>query len=129
MKKLQSMFIIAMSCLIMSSSVMAGKKNKGQGQGFVFQPTSITVETIEDVKNKKDDEIIVLQGVIEKALGDEKYLFNDGTGTVIIEIDEDDFRGVTVSAGEKIQITGEVDKGGLFKSDKVEVKNIKKLNE
>lgn len=128
MKKLQSMFIMLMSCLIMSSSVMAGK-HKMKGPGFVFQPTNIAVETIEDVKDKKDDEIIVLEGVIEKALGDEKYLFNDGTGTIIIEIDDDDFRGMTVSSGEKIQITGEVDKGNWFKKDKVEVKNIKKLSD
>ncbi len=125
MKKLQYMFLMAVSCLILGSSVMAKKKN---GQGFVFQPTSITVETIEDVKNKKDDEIVVLQGVIEKAIGDEKYLFNDGTGTIIIEIDDDDFGGMTVNANEKVQITGEFDKGNWFKKDKVEVKSIKKLN-
>lgn len=127
MKKLQSMFIITVSCLILGSSVMAGDKNKKMG-GFVFQPTSITVETVENMKDKKDDEIVVLQGVIEKAIGDEKYLFNDGTGTIIIEIDDDDFKGMTVNANEKVQITGEFDKGGWFKKDKVEVKNIKKLN-
>ena len=127
MKKLQSMFIMAVSCLILSSSVMAGDKNKKM-DGFVFQPTSITVETIENIKDKKDDEIVVLQGVIEKAISGEKYLFNDGTGTIVIEIDDDDFKGMTVNANEKVQITGEFDKGNWFKKDKVEVKSIKKLN-
>lgn len=127
MKKLQYMFLMAISCLILGSSVMAGDKDKKAGS-FIFEPTSITVETIANMKDKKDDEIVVLQGVIEKAIGDEKYLFNDGTGTIIIEIDDDDFKGMTVNANEKIQITGEFDKGSWFKKDKVEVKNIKKLN-
>lgn len=128
MKKLQYMFLMAVSCLILGSSVMAGDKNKMKGKGFVFQPTSITVETIENIKDKKDDEIVVLQGVIEKAISGDKYLFNDGTGTIVIEIDDDDFKGMTVNANEKVQITGEFDKGNWFKKDKVEVKSIKKLN-
>lgn len=125
MKNLKNMFMVAMSCLLLSGAVMA---KKGNGEGFVFKPTNITVETIDDIKNKKDDEIIVLQGVIERALGDEKYLFNDGTGTIIIEIDDDDFNGVVISAGESIQITGDVDKGNWFEADSIEVKNIKKLS-
>lgn len=125
MKNLKTMFMVAMSCLLLSGAVMA---KKGKGEGFIFKPTNITVETIDDIKNKKDDEIIVLQGVIERALGDEKYLFNDGTGTVIVEIDDDDFNGVVVSAGESIQITGEVDKGNWFEAESIEVKNIKKLS-
>ncbi len=129
MKKLQHTFLIAISCLMLSGVAHSQTNNVLQTQpaGFVFQPTSVKVNTIKDIANKKDDEIIVLRGSIEKALGDEKYLFNDGTDTVVIEIDSDDFRGVVVSAGELIQITGDVDKGGIFKADKIDVKNIQKL--
>ena len=126
MKKLQYMFLMAVSCLILASSVMAGDKNKKDG--FVFQPTSVLVETVEDVKKKKDDEIVVLQGVIEKSLGGKKYLFRDGTGTIIIKIDEEEVGNVNVVAGETILITGEFDKGGWFSSDNVDVKEIKKVN-
>lgn len=130
MKKLKYSILIALSCMMMNTEAHSQTNNILQTQatsGFVFQPNSIQINTIKDLKNKKDEEIIVLKGTIEKALGDEKYLFNDGTDTVIIEIDNDDFRGVVVSAGELIQITGDVDKGGIFESDKIDVTNIQKL--
>lgn len=124
MKKISILVLSAFLTLNLVNNVMAKKHSES---GFVFQPTNLTIETIDDVKNKKDDEIIILQGVIERAMGDDKYLFNDGTGTIVIEIDDDDFNDIVVSAGENVQITGEVDKGGWFESDTIDVKNIKKV--
>ena len=68
-----------------------------------------------------------LKGQIVKSLGDDKYAFTDKTGEIVLEIDNDDFDGVTVTAGEFIEVSGEVDKD-LMKPAKVEVKSIKKLD-
>ena len=120
MKKL----IAVLLCCVVAFPAMAKKHNKG----FVFVPENVVIESVEDVKNKSDDTMVVMQGQIAKAIGDEKYLFTDKTGEIIIEIDNQDFDGVTVSAGEIIEITGEVDKE-MMKPAKVEVKSIKKLKD
>ena len=120
MKKLLAILL----CCGVAFPAMAKKHNKG----FVFIPESVSIESVEDVKTKSDDTIVVMQGQIAKALGDEKYLFTDKTGEIIIEIDNEDFDGMTVSAGEIIEITGEVDKD-LMKPAKVDVKSIKKIKE
>lgn len=116
--------LLSLLCLGVAAPALA----KHAKPGFVFVPDEVVVESVADVKNKSDETLVVMQGKILKALGDEKYTFADKTGEIIIEIDEDDFNGVTVTAGEMLEISGEVDKD-LMKPAKVDVKQIKKLNE
>ena len=114
--------LIALVCLTAALPAFAKQKNGG----FVFVPKNMVVETVEDVKNKADDTFVVLQGQIARALGHDKYAFTDKTGEIIIEIDNEDFNGVSVTEGEMIEITGELDKE-MMKPAKVDVKSIKKL--
>ena len=90
-------------------------------------PENIVIETVENVKTKADETFVYMQGQIVKALGDDKYAFTDKTGEIVLEIDNDEFDGVTVAAGEFIEVSGEVDKE-MMKPAKVEVKTIKKLD-
>ncbi|MCQ2740804.1 MAG: NirD/YgiW/YdeI family stress tolerance protein, partial [Alphaproteobacteria bacterium] len=94
--------------LLLGVAIPAIAKN-GQ-KGFVFIPENIAITTVEDAKNKADDTFVVMQGKIARALGHDKYAFTDKTGEIVIEIDNEDFDGVSVTAGEMIEITGEVDK-------------------
>lgn len=124
MKKiLLSTLVTALALPLLATSVSAKNKNKG----FVFVPQEIAVETVADAKDKADDTIVVLQGYIAKSLGGDKYAFTDKTGEIIIEIDDDEFDGVSVTSGEMIEIMGEIDKDSK-KPVKVEVKTIKKLD-
>lgn len=124
MKKiLLSTLVTALALPLLATSVSAKNKNKG----FVFVPQEMAVETIADAKDKADDTIVVLQGYIAKSLGGDKYAFTDKTGEIIIEIDDDEFDGVSVTSGEMIEIMGEIDKDSK-KPAKVEVKTIKKLD-
>lgn len=124
MKKfLLSTLVTVLALPLLVTSVSAKNKNKG----FVFVPQEMAVETVADAKDKADDTIVVLQGYIAKSLGGDKYAFTDKTGEIIIEIDDDEFDGVSVTSGEMIEIMGEVDKDSK-KPAKVEVKTIKKLD-
>lgn len=124
MKKiLLSTLVTALALPLLATSVSAKNKNKG----FVFVPQEMAVETVADAKDKADDTIVVLQGYIAKSLGGDKYAFTDKTGEIIIEIDDDEFDGVSVMSGEMIEIMGEIDKDSK-KPAKVEVKTIKKLD-
>lgn len=122
MKKL----LLSLICVLLAAA-NAQAKDKHKNKGFVFVPENVVVETVADAKNKADDTLVVLQGQIVKALGDDKYQFTDETGEIILDIDQDDFDGVTVVEGEIIQITGEIDKE-MMKPTEVDVKHIKKMN-
>ena len=69
------------------------------------------VITVEEAKNMNDDAYVILQGYITDRNGDEKYVFQDKTGSITVEIDDDDWDGVDVSPADLVEIQGEIDKG------------------
>ncbi|MFP3091418.1 NirD/YgiW/YdeI family stress tolerance protein [Treponema sp. TIM-1] len=81
--------------------------------------------TVEAAKNLKDDYPVTLRGKIERFLGDEKYLFSDDTGNIIIEIDNRLWRGISIDQNDTVEITGEVDRG--FTRVEIEASSIKKI--
>ena len=74
-----------------------------------------------------DDTPVVMTGKIVKRTGGEKYLFQDGAGTVIIEIDDDDWRGVNVTPNDTIKVYGEIDRG-VFNTE-VDVDYVELINQ
>ena len=75
-----------------------------------FTGPLLTKITVAEALKLSDDTPVVLEGKIEKNLGGEKYLFKDNSASVTVEIDNDDWRGITVSEQDLIEIHGEVDK-------------------
>jgi uncharacterized protein (TIGR00156 family) len=62
-----------------------------------FQGPGISDSTVADALKLPDDTPVVLKGKIEKSLGNEKYQFSDGTGVIVVEIDNEEWRGLTVT--------------------------------
>lgn len=56
-----------------------------------------------------DDTWVSLSGKIDRQLGDEKYQFSDASGCIVIEIDDEDWRGLSVGPDDTVNIRGEVD--------------------
>lgn len=88
-----------------------------------FTGPGLSVSTVAEANKMSDDQPVVLVGQIQQSLGDEKYLFKDASGTITIEIDDEDWRGVNVTPEDTIEISGEVDKD-LF-DIKVDVNTVK----
>ena len=107
-----SAFVVALG---LSANAFAagfqGQANMGGFQGPRLQPSSVS-----EALKLNDDTPVVLIGQIEKSLGGEKYLFKDATGSVTVEIDNEDWRGVNVTPKDTIVIQGEVDKD-FFKTE------------
>ena len=107
-----SAFVVALG---LSANAFAagfqGQANMGGFQGPGLQPSSVA-----EALKLNDDTPVVLVGQIEKSLGGEKYLFKDATGSVTVEIDNEDWRGVNVTPKDTIVIQGEVDKD-FFKTE------------
>lgn len=84
----------------------------------------IKITTVQEAANLRDDSNVVLRGHIINSLGNEKYTFADETGQMVVEIDDEDWKGIDVTPNTTIEISGEIDKG-WFKKTKVDVDSIR----
>jgi uncharacterized protein (TIGR00156 family) len=82
---------------------------------------------VEEAKKLRDDSPVQLQGNIVRSLGDEKYVLRDASGEIIVEIDDDVWRGVTVGVDDKVEIRGEVDRDFPGFPVEIEVDVIRKM--
>ena len=108
-----SLLIAAVSCQGMASAAQAGFTG----------PSAAEKTTVSQVKEMPDESVVILQGVIESSLGDEKYMFKDETGSIKVEIDDEDWNGLNVGPNDKIQIQGEVDTH-MMKPTEIEVETV-----
>ncbi len=104
---MKNILTVSVLALVLGFSANAMAQNN-MGGGYTG-PSAATVSVAEALK-LGDDAPVVMVGKIEKSLGGEKYLFNDGTATVTVEIDNDDWRGLTVNENDTVEIRGEVSK-------------------
>ena len=116
MKKLLALLTLGVSIGVVGQAV-------AQNMGGGFNGPGIQSYKIKDAVNLNDDTPVILYGKIEKSLGDEKYQFNDGTGTIVVEIDDDEWGGLSVNPQMVVQITGEIDKE-ILESPEVDVSKI-----
>lgn len=70
----------------------------------------IGASAVGDVRSMRDDTPVVLRGRIVRSLGDERYLFQDTTGTVTVEIDREVWQGQSIGPEDTVEIEGEVDR-------------------
>ena len=88
--------------------------------------TMTEVVTVEQVRGMSDNSPVIIQGYILRKNGENSYVFQDTTGTINLEIDEEDWGGLTVSPNDFVEIWGEVDRNGSSIME-VDVSAIKKL--
>ncbi|MBP1532028.1 MAG: NirD/YgiW/YdeI family stress tolerance protein [Alphaproteobacteria bacterium] len=98
-----------LSCLAMGA-VMLG--STAALAGNMHKPADKPVSKVSEVNNMADDTMVYLQGYIVKNLGNEMYIFQDASGTMAIEIDDDLIADNTVSPDAMVWIAAEVDKNG-----------------
>ena len=101
-------FLLLILCSILTiASIAQAKKHSSGG----FTGPGVEIISVSEALGKSDDAYVVLKGNIKQSLGDDIYVFTDQTGTINIEIDEDDWNGLNISPEDIIIIKGEIDKG------------------
>ncbi|GJL69535.1 MAG: hypothetical protein NPIRA06_21700 [Nitrospirales bacterium] len=83
-------------------------------------PRHTGITTVSAAQEAGDDSWVSLTGTILRQLGEERYLFQDATGTIIVEIDHEDWRNIPVNPETTVRISGEVDRDWLTKEIDVE---------
>jgi len=99
-----------------------GNQPGDQGGGF-SGPSAVT--TVAQAKRLRDDTHVLLRGNIQRALGDEKYQFSDGTGVITVDIDRRVWGALSVTENDTVEISGEIDRGR--NGVEVDVDRIRKL--
>ncbi|MDR2068546.1 MAG: NirD/YgiW/YdeI family stress tolerance protein [Spirochaetaceae bacterium] len=83
------------------------------------------IVTVESAKGLRDEYPVTVRGRIEKFLGDEKYLFVDDTGSIIIDIDDKLWYGISVDQNDTVEIIGEIDRE--FTRIEIDASSMKKV--
>ncbi len=78
------------------------------------------VWTVTEVVSLPDDTPVVMRGRITKNMGNNIFVFEDGSGTIMLEIDEEDWNGNTVRVDDIVTVYGNVDKGPNYTEVDVE---------
>lgn len=114
---------IKRNAMIFSSVIALAIPAAVQAQ-YVGPSTQKTPTTVADVlKNPVDDQNVVLRGHLVKKVGNEKYLFSDGTGEIRVEIEAEDFPVQKIDDKTLIVIRGEVE-SDFLKSPEIDVEMI-----
>lgn len=108
--------VLTLSALLLASSSAFAAFNG---------PEVASINAVNEALNAKNDSFVILTGNITKSLGNEMYLFEDKTGEIQIEIDDDNWMGVDVTPQDTIVIRGEVD--GEWTTTTIDVDTIQKL--
>ena len=105
MKKIS---ILALCALMPVCSALAGSnmQNKNVNQKVP------TYWSVTEVVNMPDNTPVVLVGRITKNMGNEMFLFEDSTGNIMLQIDEEDWNGNTVRVDDIVTVYGHIDKNG-----------------
>ena len=87
-----------------------GPSAAAQPGGFKGPGAASSVDTVAKALEARDESPVVLEGrIVSAAKEHEEYVFQDKTGKIIIEIDDDLFHGRTVTPENTIRLWGEVD--------------------
>jgi uncharacterized protein (TIGR00156 family) len=88
--------------------------------------SSASIISVAKAKKMTDNSYVSLQGKIVRHFHKDKYLFQDKSGQIQIEIDDHKWQNLSVNAQDLVEIYGEIDKD--WDSIEIDVKSIRKIN-
>ena len=124
---------LAIACVAAASAPAQAQGYTGPGttapaaqQGYAG-PSSIPVMSVKELLDKgRDDQHAVLRGRIVSHDGGENYTFDDGTGTIRVELKPRHFpAGQTIDDKTNVELSGKLDKD--FRKVEFEVRQLRVL--
>ena len=96
-----------LSCVVAAAVVLASSQTFAGNHGAESQKP---VSKVSDVQNMADDSMVYVQGYIIQSLGNENYIFQDDSGQINVEIDDDIMNNATVTPETIVWIAATIDK-------------------
>ena len=94
-----------------------GMKNNNMNNNNMMNQNQPTYWSVTEVMSLPDNTPVTMRGRITRNMGDNIYVFEDSSGTIMMEIDEEDWNGNTVRVNDIVTVYGNIDKG----SDYIEI--------
>ena len=110
---------------ITSLSLVAGAWAKDDH--IILQAAAKNHVSVSAIAKLKDETAVTLKGTLLKHLNEDHYEFSDGTGVILLDIDDDLWKASNIKAGDKVQVMGEVDTH-RYKPTDIEVVKIEKVS-
>lgn len=95
---------------LLALCAVAFTANADNKSGGFKGPDNLKLLTVAEAVELPEDTQVKLVGFIVKALGDEAYEFKDDTGTLVVEIDDDDWHGLEVEPADKVEVSGDIER-------------------
>ena len=125
---MKNLLYVLVAAVFISGAAFAdftGPSGYPQNQGFQGVSMNCSVVSIKDVMNMYDDQITSIRGNIVNRISDDKYLFRDKSGEMVVEIDYKYWNGIQADEKTVLELTGKVDKD--YNSVTLDVFMVKKI--
>lgn len=108
--------------LILAVPALAGFEGPNASTGGFAGPGPQSLTKAAQVGNALDDTPCTLEGNILERLGKNKYIFQDDSGKITVEIDNKVFGRNMVTPETRVKLTGEVDHKKQGRANEVDVR-------
>ena len=117
---------ILQACLFSASLLSTVNTWAGQDDHVVLAQAAHNKVSVAEAKKLPDATAVTLTGTVLKHLNQEHYEFSDGTGLILLEIDDDLWKPAGLKLGDRVNVVGEVDTH-RYKPTDIEVVKIEKI--
>lgn len=109
MKKISILTLVAV--LPICGAVAGPGKMANNNMNNNMMNNQPAVWTVTEVMSLPDETPVVMRGRITRNMGNNIFVFEDNSGTIMMEIEEEDWNGNTVRVDDIVTVYGNVDKG------------------
>lgn len=104
--------------------LLAEAQFTGPGAGTSSDNRQAVVTTVAAANKAPLDTPVRLEGQIQRQVARERYLFGDATGTIAVEIDDDDLPRESFNETTTLRIEGEVDRSRSRRQRYIDVDSV-----
>jgi uncharacterized protein (TIGR00156 family) len=116
MKKISVLALLAVVplCGAVAGPGMKSRSMNNNMNNNMMQQNQPTYWSVMEVSTLPDNTPVTMRGRITKDMGDNIYVFEDSSGTIMMEIDESDWNGNTVRVNDVVTVYGNIDKSDNY---------------
>lgn len=112
-------------CLWVATLLTTGLTYAGVDHQLI-QSAEKNIVTVAQAKKLSDETPVLLNGTLLKHVNQDYYEFQDRSGIILLDLDDDLLRDANVKIGDPIRIWGEIDTH-RYKPTDIEVEKIEKI--